>query len=292
MRQIQHPGPVAAQRVTAVAGSPVRLRFTLEPGDTVDQAIAKGFAASGCAGGFVSFSGGRFDPFRFLMPAFARDSFHAAWYSDPFAPEGSVQIRRGCAIVGIRDGKTFIHCHGIWDTAEGRRMGHMLAPETVVSEPIEVTGIGLRNATFKSQEDTETNFILFEPVLVAEERKSSLEPPVLLARVRPNEDISLALETLCADRGITAAKVYGIGSLNEVRFTDGRSVSSYATELVINDGTVTSSDGKPTARLDIAVVDVEGTISEGEIVRGDNPVCVTFELVIEVLEQGEPAGNH
>jgi predicted DNA-binding protein with PD1-like motif len=284
LRHIQHPGPVAPQRVAAVAGSPVHLRFTLQQGDTVDRAIAKGFAASGCAGGFVAFSDGRFDPFRFLMPAFARDARHAAWYSDTFAPEGSVQIRRGCAIVGIRDGKTFIHCHGIWDTAEGRRMGHMLAPDTFVAEPIEVTGIGLRNATFKSQEDPETNFLLFEPVLVAEGIQPSSKYPVLLAKVRPNEDISVAIEALCTEHGITAAKVYGIGSLNEVRFIDGRSVSSYATELVINDGTVTSAGGKPMARLDIAVVDVEGAISEGEIVRGDNPVCVTFELVIEVLE--------
>ncbi len=279
------------QRVAAIAGSPVHLRFTLQPGDSVDQAIAKGFAASGCAGGFVAFSYGRFHPFRFLMPAFARDARHAAWYSDTFAPEGSVHIRRGCAIVGMRDGKTFIHCHGIWDTAEGRRMGHMLAPNTIVAEPVEVIGIGLRNATFKSQEDPETNFILFEPVLVTEESQSSSKCPVLLAKVRPNEDISLAIEALCAERGITAAKVYGIGSLNEVRFTDGRSVSSYATELVINGGAVTSDGGKPTARLDIAVVDVEGTISEGEIVRGDNPVCVTFELIIEVLEQGGSADN-
>jgi hypothetical protein len=44
---------------------------------------------------------------------------------------------------------------------------------------------------------------------------------------------------------------------------------------------VVSVDGLPRASLDIDVVDIEGRIFAGEIVRGDNPVCVTFELVIE-----------
>ncbi len=283
LRTIIHPGPVAAQRLSAVAGVPVALKFTLEPGDAVDDALAKGFSNAGCEGGFVMLDHGRFDPFRYVMPALSSDASHAAWYSATFEPAGSVLMRKACAIIGRRDGRPFIHCHGIWDTSEGRRMGHMLAPDTRVAEPVEVTGIGLKGATFDSLDDPETNFRLFEPVRVGNGDPSFLESPILLARVRPNKDISLAIEEICSTHGIEAADVYGIGSLNEVRFADGRHVGSLATEVLIHEGRVEGNSGQPKARLDIAVVDVEGEIYEGQLTRGDNPVCVTFELVIRAI---------
>lgn len=39
------------------------------------------------------------------------------------------------------------------------------------------------------------------------------------------------------------------------------------------------------ARLDLDVVGMDGVISPGEIAQGDNPVYVTFELVIEAIER-------
>jgi predicted DNA-binding protein with PD1-like motif len=266
-----------------VAGRPVALEFRLEPGDPVDEALAKGFAAAGCAGGFAWIRRGRCDPFRFVMPADSPDDSHVAWYSATYAPEGPVEIVRAGAIVGERDGRPFIHCHGIWDTPDGRQMGHLLGPDTRVAEPIEVTGIGLRNATFQGLPDAETNFTLFEPVAVGESRDLASGPRALLAKVRPNEDISVAIEAICAGNGIAAAKVHGIGSLNEVHFVDGTYVASHATEVLIRDGRVGTEDGRPRARLDIDVVDLHGRVFSGELVRGDNPACITFELVIESL---------
>lgn len=285
MRHIHHPGPVSPERTAEVAGMPVRLRFELEPGQSVDAAIAKGFAASGCIGGFVTLRGGQCEPFRFVMPAASPDAHHAAWYSDTFAPEGPVEITRACAIVGQRDGKPFVHCHGIWETTEGTRMGHMLAPDTMVAVPMEVTGIGLRGATFKALPDPETDFTLFEPLRVAEDRQEPAGPRVLLAKVRPNEDISLAIEDICSSQGIGKANVYGIGSLNGVRFTDGGRVEAYATEVLIHEGRVESAHCRPRASLQIDVVDMEGQVSSGELVHGNNPVCITFELVIEEVDQ-------
>jgi predicted DNA-binding protein with PD1-like motif len=267
--------------MTAVAGVPVPLRFVLEPGDAVDAAIAKGFAASGCVGGIVAFHGGRFEPFQFVMPAASPDASHAAWYSDTFAPAGPVEIRRGCAIVGERDGRLFIHCHGIWASAEGVHMGHMLAPNTIVAEPIEVTGIGTKAATFRALHDPETNFTLFEPVPASEPRQEGASSRVLLAKVRPNKDISLALEEICSQHGITKARIHGIGSLNGVRFTDGSCVESHATEVLIREGRVEPSGDALRAFLRIDVVDPDGRIFSGDLVHGDNPVCVTFELMIE-----------
>ncbi|MXQ12131.1 PCC domain-containing protein [Microvirga makkahensis] len=240
----------------------------------------------GCQGGFVTFDHGRFEPFRYVMPSLSSDASHAAWYSPTFAPEGSVRMHRGCAIVGQRDGLPFIHCHGIWDTSEGRRMGHMLASDTRVAEPVEVTGIGLKGVTFDSLEDPETNFRLFEPVRVGNEDPSVPEHSVLLARVRPNEDIGRAIEQICAAHGIEAADVHGIGSLNEVRFADGRRVGSLATEVMIHEGRVEQISGQLRTHLHIAVVDTEGNIHEGILARDDNPVLVTFELVIRASAPG------
>jgi predicted DNA-binding protein with PD1-like motif len=284
MRQIHHPGPVAPERVTAAIGFPVSLRFVLEPGNTVDEAVAKGLAASGCSGGFVSFKGGRCSPFRYVMPAASPDADHAAWYSETYEPAGGVDIERACAIVGIRDGKPFLHCHGIWRTPDGLRMGHMLAPISMVTEPIDVQGIGVGGATFRGAPDQETNFTLFEPFQLGEHHADTSGPRALLAKVRPNQDISAAIEGICSRHGIDRANVYGIGSLNGVRFTDGSPVQSHATEVLIQSGTVKSMNDRPQTRLVVDVVDMEGNISSGELMHGDNPVCVTFELVIEVLE--------
>ncbi len=265
-------------------GSGVPLRFVLEPGRTVDEAVAGGMKAAGCIGGFVAFKGGTCEPFRYVMPAGSTDPLHAAWYSETYEPAGPVDVTRACAIVGIRDGKPFLHCHGVWRTADGLKAGHMLAPQTIVAEPIEVTGIGFADATFEAMPDAETNFTLFEPVHKALGDGGAAHPRMLLAKVRPNEDIDFAIEEICRRHGFAAANVYGIGSLNEVRFTDGRAIDSYATEVLIRSGRVSRIGGELRSRLEIDVVDMDGAIHSGELVRGDNPVCVTFELVIEAAD--------
>ena len=47
----------------------------------------------------------------------------------------------------------------------------------------------------------------------------------------------------------------------------------------------------PTARwkptLDVALVDYLGGLAEGRLMRGDNPVLMTMELVLEVVGEGE-----
>jgi hypothetical protein len=43
------------------------------------------------------------------------------------------------------------------------------------------------------------------------------------------------------------------------------------------------ADGVPEATLDVALVDYTGGIAVGRLVRGDNPVLMTMELVLEVV---------
>ena len=278
MRHIRHPGQPAASRTSAVADLPIALRFALRPGETVLESIAKGFAEAGCRGGVVRFDTGRCEPFQYVMPANSRDGAHAAWYSDVFAPVGPVSLKQCVAIVGERDGQPFIHCHGAWETTEGLRMGHMLGAECQLVSPGEASGIGFRHATFGATPDGETHFTLFEPMAI--DASPTASPTALLVRIRPNEDVCEAIEAICRDHRITSAQIHGIGSLNEVRFADGRQLKSHATELLVRSGSVDEQDRELRARLDIAVVGIDGTIAEGEILRGENPVCVTFELVL------------
>ena len=104
-------------------------------------------------------------------------------------------------------------------------------------------------------------------------------------RLRPNQDFAGALETFCRERGITQAKLHGgVGSTIGVRFADGRIVEPFATELAVNAGVIAAGKGGALeAELDIAVVDYTGGLAEGRLLRGDNPVLMTMELVLEVL---------
>ena len=57
----------------------------------------------------------------------------------------------------------------------------------------------------------------------------------------------------------------------------------FATELLIGAGEIApGAGGAPEAQLDVALVDYLGGLAEGRLVRGDNPVLMTMELVLEV----------
>ena len=147
-------------------------------------------------------------------------------------------------------------------------------------------GIGFREATFEGRPDAETNFTLFEPASVPGARSDAAGPRAIVAKVRPNEDICRAIAEICAREGIATAAIHGIGSLNGVRFSDGTFVESYATEVLIREGRVNGSSADA-VHLAIDVVDIDGGIWSGTLVPGHNPVCVTFELVIEPFDERE-----
>ena len=78
----------------------------------------------------------------------------------------------------------------------------------------------LDGAGFEAQPDQETNFKLFQVTATAARVDGS---PALVVRVRPNQDLCLALESLCAQRDIRRARIVGgVGSLVGTVFDDGR----------------------------------------------------------------------
>jgi predicted DNA-binding protein with PD1-like motif len=188
--------------------------------------------------------------------------------------------------LGMRDGAPFFHCHGLWIEADGRSSGgHMLPEETFVAEPLEVEAFGIDGAVFAAEPDPETNFKLFGPVS-ARSRGADAPRVAYALRLRPNQDFAGSLEGFCRDRGITQAKLRGgVGSTIGARFVGGGIIEPFATELAVTTGVVMSGvDGALEAALDVALIDYTGGIGEGRLIRGENPVLMTMELVLEVLE--------
>jgi predicted DNA-binding protein with PD1-like motif len=104
-------------------------------------------------------------------------------------------------------------------------------------------------------------------------------------RLRPNQDFTGALEAFCATKGIRRARFRGgVGSTIGARLENGKVVENFATEVYVRGGEiVANTHGNLHASVDVGLIDYTGAIAEGRYVRGDNPVLMTFELVLEVL---------
>jgi predicted DNA-binding protein with PD1-like motif len=285
MRSIKQPGAPVAERIQWVEARGRAFTFTLEAGLPLLEAARRGFAAEGFAGGVLSFERGALGPFGYVMPALSKTGENAAFYSETYRPAGVTRTRLGSMTLGTRDGAPFFHCHGLWTEADGRASGgHMLPDETVVAEPFKVEAFGIDGAMFTAEPDPETNFKLFGPVAAASTGARTTSRAFAL-RLRPNQDFAGCLEGFCRERGIAHAKIHGgVGSTIGARFTHGGVTEAFATELAITAGAIAPGGaGALEAALDVALIDYTGGIAEGRLIRGDNPVLMTMELVLEVM---------
>ncbi|MGY3358749.1 putative DNA-binding protein with PD1-like motif [Bradyrhizobium sp. GM0.4] len=233
----------------------------------------------------LSFGRGALGPFGYVMPALSKTSENAAFYSDTFRPSGVTRTRLGSMTLGMHNGAPFFHCHGLWTEADGRAGGgHMLPDVTDVAEPFEVEAFGIDGAMFAAEPDRETNFKLFGPVAAASTGARTTSRAFAL-RLRPNQDFAGCLEDFCRAQGIARARIHGgVGSTIGARFTHGGVTEPFATELAVTGGAIAAgSSGALEAALDVALIDYTGGIAEGRLIRGDNPVLMTMELVLEVL---------
>jgi predicted DNA-binding protein with PD1-like motif len=287
MRSIVQPGPAAPERIQWAEARGRAFSFTLQAGLPLLEAARRGFAAEGFAGGTLSMKGGALGPFAYVMPALSKTGENAAFYSDTFRPAGITRLKMATMTLGQRDGAPFFHCHGLWTEPDGRAGGgHILPEETVVAEPFAAEGFGIDGAMFAAEPDPETNFKLFGPVPSAATRAEPTSRAFAL-RLRPNQDFANALEAFCREQGIIRARLHGgVGSIIGARFADGRIVEPFATEVAISSGAIASGEGGTLeAELDVALVDYLGGIAEGRLIRGDNPVLMTMELVLEVQDE-------
>jgi predicted DNA-binding protein with PD1-like motif len=285
MRSIKQPGSPVSERIQWVEARGRAFSFTVEAGLPLLEAARRGFAAQGFASGTLNMGAGTLGPFGYVMPALSKTGENVAFYSETFRPRGMTQLKLATLTLGVRDGAPFFHCHGLWREADGKISGgHMLPEETFVAEAFDVEAFGIDGAVFAAEVDPETNFKLFGPVPSAAKGADTTSRAFAL-RLRPNQDFASALEGICRDRGIARAKIRGgVGSTIGARFIDGSVIEPFATELAITSGVVTpGASGALEASLDVALIDYTGGIGEGRLIRGDNPVLMTMELVVEAL---------
>jgi len=286
MREVRQPGPPVAERIQSVEARGRSFSFVVQAGLPLLEAVRQGFAAQGFGSGVASFKTGALGPFAYVMPALSKTPEHAAFYSETYRPQGITRLSMATTTFGARDNAPFFHCHALWTEEGGRNNGgHILPEETVVAEPFEVEAFGLDGALFAAEPDPETNFKLFGPV-VAAPSGAATDRRAFALRLRPNQDFAYALEEFCRARGISRARIRGgVGSTIGARFTDGRVVEPFATELTVAVGEIAPrADGTLEASLDIALVDYTGALAQGRLLRGDNAVLMTMELVLEVLD--------
>lgn len=277
---MRQPGPAPLKRFESVVGTGRKLDFTLEPGLTLNEAVAGPLSKAGMKAASLVLEGGSFLPFQYLMPALSTDGHHAAWYSEPRAPSGETRLENGNVTFGERDGAPFVHCHATFIERDGKRhAGHVLPLQTTVGRPIRASAWCTKDVRMVAVPDAETGFTLFRPI--ASELNGNMDGPrVVIARVRPNTDIIETLEAILMTHGLAEARLRGgIGSLIGARYVDGSSVGDAATEVFVTNGFVSTRSNSTS--LEIVMVDTKGAITRGQLLRGENPVCITFELFLE-----------
>lgn|GEM_PF-233085 len=273
IRQIQHPGEVAKERLSALPCEALPVRVTLVAGQSLAQAVQSAFAELGFDFGYLRLDGASFAPLRFVTPAPSPDDDHAAWYSATHERTAAVRARHAGVHLGQRETQPFLHCHGLWDGAAGLPdAGHMLCDDSILSQDFEATGWGLKGAGLVSCHDPETNFILFRPQVTDSPAKTN----AFLVTLRPNQDIGSALLAFRHSHGNATARLEGIGSLVGTVFRDGQKVESYATEILILDGQLQDSG----LDLRIASVGFDGRGHTGHLARDANAICITAEILV------------
>ena len=277
MRTLIQPGTPHPERIESYEGRSHRLEFPLRAGASLNDALTQPLVATGMQCAELVFEGGALGPFSYVMPGPPDGPSHAAYFSAPCSPPGNTVVEIANATFGWRDDAPFVHCHGAWiEQGTHRRGGHILPHETIVARGTTVHAWALSDVVMRADADEETNFTLFHPAPKAATPDAG--DRTVIARIRPNEDITLAIETIARRHHLRNAIVRGsLGSLIGAHFTDGTRVVDHATEVLVRSGHLHNGE----AVLDMLVVDTKGHMHEGRLVRGDNPVCITFELVME-----------
>ncbi|MBU2960351.1 DUF296 domain-containing protein [Citreicella sp. C3M06] len=266
---LRHPGPDIQPRVSAVATRLVPVRIPLDGTQPVEAAICAAFAGRS---GFVELAELRCETLDYVVPAPSERADRLAWYSAPQRPSGAARIPQGYASVGVHRGRGMIHCHGIWELANGHKaLGHLLGMDTLPEAGQVLSGFAFASAAFDRLPDLETNFELFTA------RGQDMDAPqAVCLTLRPNEDIPTACMTLCARLGWQSARVIGLGSLNGAGFADGGIMRDHISEFLVQRGAA----GPDHAEIAVTVVDSAGDVFGGTLVTGQGCVSVTAEIVL------------
>lgn len=274
-----HPGPVAERRIEWAGARLVRVSERVEAdGKSLLGAIAALSERFGIAAGTGRIAQCTLTATRFTTGGPARDGKAANYtYIREFGPG---RLPWGTFSFGrTPGGAPFVHCHAMVEAGEITEPagGHLFPADCPVAGAFDVELFGLDGVDLVQQPDAETLHSVFE--IGAHGAVSA--PEALFVRVRPNEDLTEAVETACRAAGLTDAELGpSLGSLNAPNLMSedgaGHALSSVGMEALCLSGSIV--DG--TAHLSGTLVDEAGTPIRGTLVRGHAPVCVTAEVLV------------
>lgn len=272
-----HPGPVIEPRINAAPTAVRRFNIETSGNCSFEEQVLAAFAREGLVGGAVEIEGLDCRAIDYVIPAHSEFPERLAWYSSPRTQKGPARILKGHVSVGREQGNGMIHCHGIWQLADGRRaIGHLLGAQTVPEPGQLVRAIGFEQAGFERNRDPETNFDLF----AATRLESATTVDAVVVTLRPNEDIPSSCRALCRHYGFTQARVIGLGSLNGAGFVGVTAMRDHVSEFLIRQGSASPEE----ATIEIAVVDSAANCFEGTLATGQGRVSITSELVLLAVQ--------
>lgn len=289
-----HPGPALEPRVVSVPALSRGVVTRLVPGRTVLDHLAETLRAMGTDSGFAELYAGSLEPVNYCVPTAGDGVVRQVGFS---ASRRSAHgnLVSGSATVGLRDGRPFMHCHSFWTDPRHRRLGGHLWPETTAGPSAPYAAVyGIFGGAWTSADDPETNMPVFTPNSTKEKNMPDAAfdgglVPTMVSRILPNEDITDAVGRVCAEAGYQSAVVRaGLGSLVGATFVDRatgrhRKVDGPGTEVVSLSGHVIRAHSGYDVTLTCTLVDRHGVVHAGELVPGENPVAVTFELVLQKI---------
>ena len=289
-RRIEHPGPCTEDPIQTVASRCLTVYETLRSGQTILEAFAALLKKYNVGSAVARLESGLLFPASYVLPALSSDPNYAVYYSQTFEASKPLALSEGAVTIGLRDQKPWIHCHARWTDGRGQlHCGHLLPEQTYLAQDTLVELTLLLDAAFEVCPDEHTRFSLFKPRVLSQRPEHGIATDPLpvasgmsagyLVRVGPNIDFGHALLEACERHDISSAFVHGgVGSVVGAVFDDGRVVEPFVTELMVRRGHVDRCSQRVT--LDIALIDYTGTVSEGCLALGKNPVLVTCELVL------------
>ncbi|OPX06392.1 DUF296 domain-containing protein [Gordonia sp. i37] len=292
VQHLRQPGTPAAQRIDAFPTTLHHIQVELAVGVPLLTALREIVLDQGFGSAFGEIRGGSLTAFEYFIPALCTTGTSVAAFSDPFVARGPVSFIRGGITIGRRDDAPWTHCHAQFVDADGvMRAGHLLPESVVVGPGVMLDIYASRDVTMTALPDEEINFSVFQPHS-DHDHTAPIPNPVdtddsraIVARVHANVDLVEAIEDICAAHGFTSAVIRGkIGSLVGATLLQGDNLvcaPGPAVEVMYLDGSVRRDpDGVVQADLTCAVTAIDGMVYTGSLIKGHNPVALTFELAL------------
>lgn len=292
-----HAGPRLEPRIIVFPTRMTTREVEFAPGSDLFLELGRQLDSHGCRAASVELLEGDFGDVVYVHPAFGPDAAHPMSFTEELRTEPPTALRQGSGTTGFRHGEHFSHLHASFVDDNGRTTGGHLLPGTSVGEAgMTVRLHFLSDVEWESTDDPETGFSAFSPAEPATassmasgatmETAEGLAPstPAAVVRIRPGVCLDTAVAQIARRAGFARARVVvGLGSTVgalldplDSEETGVIEVAWPAVEFTHLSGTV----DRGSTRLIGEVVDVAGNVAAGAVRKKENPVAVTFELLI------------